>query len=235
MSFSTELFNNHMKSVYNWNTVARNFNMEFNASDIERQTDYVAEEIFETIGAVATDDIVEVIDGICDTFVTLSFKHTLTTGEREFGGSQYEVDYQKGSNNELKCAVIAVLTQIQQGNIIVVGGGNTEQDLVQVSSVMMDMLHQLMQYIDFAYNVDIDAAMTEVMDSNWSKFPVYIEGFDYEAECKWIEATHGKVDVKHNVVEIEGVKRVVFRDNGGAGKVCKPSVFRNPDISKLLP
>lgn len=228
MSFSTELFNDHMKSVYNWNLVARNFNVDFTESDIKRQSDYVSEEAFETISAIATNDVIEVIDGICDTFVTATYKHTQVTGELEFEGTKFEVDYVKPDSDALlRLNLIAVMTQLLGRNV-------APEDAKLDSLISMDVLHQLMGYVEFVYNFDINDAMTEVMDSNWSKFPLFIEDFDYAGECEWIENYYQKVDVKHAVVEINGERRVVFRDNGGAGKVCKPSVFQTPDIGKLL-
>ena len=85
-----------------------------------------------------------------------------------------------------------------------------------------------------AYTIDMNEAMTEVMDSNWSKFPEFDDTVDYEPECSWIEQYRKKTNVKHSVIDVNGIKRVVFRDDGGTGKVCKPSTFKEPDLARLM-
>lgn len=227
MHFTTEQFNTHLKSVIDWNAVARNFDVTFSQEDILRQTEYTAEEVFETISALALNDTVEVIDGICDTFVTLAYKYYQITGKAEYEGTEfldaYEVVRDISAHN---LSMIAILVQLQKYNLFATTDAQYE--------VAMDALHQTMRYMTDAYTIDMNEAMTEVMDSNWSKFPEFDDTVDYESECSWIEQYRKKTNVKHSVIDVNGIKRVVFRDEGGTGKVCKPSTFKEPDLARLM-
>lgn len=227
MHLTTEQFNTHLKSVIDWNAVARNFDVAFSQEDILRQTEYTAEEIFETISALALNDTIEVIDGICDTFVTLAYKYYQITGKAEFEGTAFLDSYEVSSNiSERNLSLIAVVGRLQQFNLF----ATTDEQY----EIAMDALHQTMRCMTDVYTIDMNEAMTEVMDSNWSKFPEFDDTVDYESECSWIEHYRKKTNVKYSVVDVNGIKRVVFRDDGGTGKVCKPSTFKEPDLTRLM-
>lgn len=227
MHLTTEQFNTHLKSVIDWNAVARNFDVTFSQEDILRQTEYTAEEVFETISALALNDTIEVIDGICDTFVTLAYKYYQITGKAEFEGTSFLDSYEVLSNiSERNLSLIVVVVELQKYNLFATTDEHYE--------LAMDSLHQTMRYMTDVYTIDMNEAMTEVMDSNWSKFPEFDDTVDYESECSWIEHYRKKTNVKHSVVDVNGIKRVVFRDDGGTGKVCKPSTFKEPDLTRLM-
>ena len=81
---------------------------------------------------------------------------------------------------------------------------------------------------------DVHAVVDEVMASNWSKFPP-VEGIDPAAMCEWIEEVRKRENVGYQFAEVAGIKRVTFRDNDGAGKIMKPSTFREPVLTALMP
>jgi len=106
----------------------------------------------------------------------------------------------------------------------------TTRDLVEA----MSALFVLMEFAEEWYGVDMHAVVDEVMRSNWSKFPEFQEGLDYAAECRWIEDNRKQTDVNMSVVEVGGVKRVSFRNQGGTGKIMKPACFVEPDLMSLF-
>ncbi len=86
------------------------------------------------------------------------------------------------------------------------------------------------------YNVDILGAFQEVMDSNFSKFPL-VGDVDPDYEVEYIKNQKRKYTGVHYIVveDIENgekVKKYVFKND--KGKFLKPSCFREPKIHMYL-
>lgn len=92
------------------------------------------------------------------------------------------------------------------------------------------------------YGVDIVGAICEVNRSNMSKVPTLQEVQDYcgacpilacDAAADWIEsALDGYTITWEHAVDVDGVARVVFKDQ--FGKVRKPWCYFEPDLSKYV-
>lgn len=221
-------FNRQIQNVIDWNAVARNLTHTFDQSVISKQAEYVHEEIMETIGAVATKNLKETLDGVGDIFVTLAYKYFLVRGEynNDFEPEDIFEEEVTVESRKRQQALIFVSSVISGYNLY----GGTEHELVEA----MSALYKLMELVEEWYSVDAHALVDEIMRSNWSKFPEFQEGVDYSAECRWIEEIREQTNVNMSVVEVNGVKRVSFRNQGGTGKIMKPACFVEPDVLSLF-
>lgn len=221
-------YNRQIQNVIDWNAVARNMTHTFDQSVINKQAEYVHEEIMETITAASTKNIKELFDGAGDIFVTLAYKYFLLRGEfnNDFVLDDIFEEEDFANDRKRQQALIFISTCISGYNLF----GDTVTDLEQA----MSALWTLMESIEKWYSVDMHAVVDEVMRSNWSKFPEFDEAVDYSAECRWIEEARGQTAVAFSVVEVNGVKRVSFRNQGGTGKIMKPACFFEPDVMSLL-
>ena len=92
------------------------------------------------------------------------------------------------------------------------------------------------------YGIDIVGAMGEVSRSNMSKVPTILEVqgmygvcpvLACDAAADWIEsALDGYTITWEHAVDVDGVARVVFKDQ--FGKVRKPWCYFEPDLSKYV-
>lgn len=220
-------FNTQIQNVIDWNAVARNMTHTFTEKDLEGQTSYVHEEAKEFIAGVATGNTVEIMDGAADIFVTLAYKYFLKRGE--FNGDFVP--------ENLVCEEL--VDQKMREDYLIFAGSNIltnnlyAEDARDVTFTM-ELLYMVLNTIEEWYGVDMHAIIDEVMRSNWSKFPIYQEGFDYVGTCRVIELARQRQNVQHALVEVGGVTRVAFRDNFGQGKIMKPTSFVEPNIASLL-
>lgn len=221
-------YNRQIQNVIDWNAVARNLTHSFDQSVIDKQAEYVHEEIMETIAALSTKNIKEILDGAGDIFVTLAYKYFLVRGEfnNDFVLDDVFEEEELVGDRKRQQALIFISTCISGYNLF----GDTVSELEQG----MSALWTLMENIEKWYGVDMHAVVDEVMRSNWSKFPEFQEGFDYDGECQIIERVRLQSDVAYSVVEVNGVKRVSFRNQGGTGKIMKPTCFVEPDVMSLF-
>lgn len=222
-----QTFNQQIQGVIDWNAVARNMTHTFTQADIDAQTGYVHEEIKETIGALATNNTVELMDGAGDIFVTLVYKYFLMRGE--FKGdfvpevlTSEELTEPRLREDYLIFAASTLLTN------------NLYADSNNDMQYNMELLYFFLNTIEEWYGVDIHAIIDEVMRSNWSKFPIYQEGFDYRGMCRVIELARLKQNVDFSIVLVNDDVRVAFRDKFGQGKIMKPATFIEPNIASLL-
>lgn len=221
-------FNRQIQNVIDWNAVARNMTHSFDQSVINKQAEYVHEEVMETITAASTKNIKELFDGAGDIFVTLAYKYFLVRG-----GFQNDFELHDVFEEE----VVTEARKRQQALIFVstvISGHNLYSETVGELEEAMSALWTLMELIESWYGVDMHAVVDEVMRSNWSKFPEFQEGVDYDAECRWIEGNRVQTHVAHSVVEVNGIKRVSFRNQNGTGKIMKPACFVEPDVMSLF-
>lgn len=220
-------FNQQIQNVIDWNAVARNMTHTFTQGDIDAQTGYVHEEIKETIGALATNNIVELMDGAGDIFVTVVYKYFLMRGE-------FALDF---APEELTCEELTE-PRLREDYLIFAASTMLTNNLYADSNNDMKYCMELLWFfcntVEEWYGVDMHAIIDEVMRSNWSKFPIYQEGFDYKGMCRVIELARLKQNVDFSTVEVGGVTRVAFRDKFGQGKIMKPATFIEPNIKSLL-
>lgn len=220
-------FNQQIQNVIDWNAVARGLKHSFEAADINNQTAYTHEEIKETIAGLATNNAIETLDGAADIFVTLAYKYFLMRGEfngdftpevltcEELTDPAFRDDY-------LIYAASTLLTN------------NLYAESVADIQYTMELLYFMLNTIEEWYGVDMHAVISEVMRSNWSKFPVQDETVNYRHMCHEIEVLRKRENISYDIVSIGGENRVSFRDNGGAGKIMKPPMFVHPNIASLL-
>jgi hypothetical protein len=199
--------------VVAWNAVAyEGGNHDFSPEKKAAQYGFVRSELAEMIGGAIVEDVVEAYDGIADVFVTLSYLHFLNThgDETAFDGiltldGSYPGEWVED----------AALMFFPEECVI-------SDELVRVS------FEGMCEKILTDPSVDVLAVINEVMRSNWTKYPMYVDGI--ESECQWIE---------QNRPEAEGVVMIktesghcVFKNS--KGKIMKPSTFEKPDIRSLV-
>jgi hypothetical protein len=220
-------FNAQIQDVIDWNAVARNNTHTFTEQDLANQTAYVHEEVMETIAGLANKDLKETLDGIADTFVTLSYKYFLM--RQEFN-ADFNVEDLLGEDisNDPRMQqdyMVSLASTISSNNLFANGLHDIEFTL--------SLLYLLMHTAQELYKVNMHDVVDAVMVSNWSKFPP-LQGINPTAMCEWIEEVRKRENVNFRTTEVAGVKRVTFRDNFGEGKIMKPSTFVEPDLSALL-
>lgn len=228
--FNEERFNYYMQDVIKWNSVART-NAPFSHQDFANQTDYIDEEIDEAIAGLASKDLVELLDGIADTFVTLTYKCHMALGTDSLKYDPIIWESARIEENEARIQNLLLmqdLTYLKGFNL------HSEASQFEEYETCLNVIHCLIKNIELIHSIDMDHVLQLVCDSNWSKYPVYVPSVDYDLECRWIEQYRKKQNVSYNVVEVNGVNRVVFRDNHGEGKICKPQTFVEPGIERLV-
>lgn len=225
-----EDFNAQLESVIKWNAVGNNFQQRFTIEDITRQSGYAEEELYEAVSGIASNDLQETLDGVADTFVTVGYKSFMITGNRIHTDDGTGVNSFIPADSSRSYAKWAIISDI---NCLI--GLNLNSPSSDEAAVSMDILFDVVSNVQTAFNVDMVEVIREVMDSNWSKFPIYNPSADdYEAECRWIEQYRKKENVAFKVVNTGDEVRVVFRDDNGAGKICKPQTFKEPDLTRFL-
>lgn len=230
------------RSVIDWNAMqysgqAHPFQ---NAVKIRNQIEYIESEAMEIIAGLEEKNPREVLDGICDVFVTVGYLPSLLRTEaddhpydatrlaievampdaeayvREYAmasglsGASYDVHHLSGEFYSLAEAIAF---------------GHPPQN---------KLINQAMTICLMAENrfpgLDVAAAIGKVMESNWSKYPLETElKRPADEECRWIEENRGQSDVMHITYQ----NRVVFRNKGGTGKIMKPSTFVEPVFDEL--
>jgi hypothetical protein len=220
-----------MKNVDDWNIVSRNFNTSFNKNDLKNQTDYINEEINETLSAIKDNDIVELVDGLADVFVTLSYKLKIAVH------NIYLNDEQNSCYDDLLNWVIEnnfQETKIESMNDVEIYLHELKKNnLNNSSSIYNDLivLYYMMKFVGELFSIDMIKAIELVMQSNWSKFPLYVDDVTCARECKILNETYSNVVSK--IVTYNDKQYVIYRDNLGNGKVRKPSTYHKPDFSSL--
>lgn len=223
-----EFFNESVADVIKWNSVARDFNESFAQRDIDKQTEYVDEEILEAIKGFAESNIKEVLDGLADVFVTASYKmHMIHDGTPELLDDGYvSPAYTSTDFKTIRSATLLSLSAIAFWNMGLSISGSKQEAL----GFLFDMLN------DFEFNssYDMSEVISRVSTSNWSKYPIYDPNYIYPAECLWIEQNRNKSNVAWNLVVVDGIERVVFKDDYGNGKIVKPSSFEEPNFDDMV-
>lgn len=204
----------YAKHVVDWNSIAASAKGEF--TPLEKQWEFVGEELEETVTALIENDRKEVIDGACDLFVVASYAYWLS--------NNYSLSSEKylTYNPDLK---------FLPGKALDAFANEDYEEILKLSTALL-----------FGLDMQLDKNMSSVLESNDSKYPTVIEvrslhkDLDLvgslEAECTCIEErNNGRYEGVHFSI-VKGVldqeARVVFLDKGG--KIMKPGTFKKPNI-----
>lgn len=216
------------QNVVTWNLVACNSVHNFEQDAINRQGGYVREEVKETMLGIMQENHKEVLDGIADVFVTLTYKHFLISRgvifEEEiakliqFMNSEGRTNYEDQYLRQQHLLDTAIWVR-------------NENDSDVFDSTSLCSLIELLELGEQYYNIDILDVVEHVMDSNWSKYSSV--NCDVDFEVQYISQKNpdrkdivGVLNQEHNVI--------VFRTDNGIGKIMKPSTFWNADCSRFL-
>lgn len=209
---TVDQFISYCWEVVAWNKVSRGEH-DFSDSTTLKQLDYCLEEIQETVKGYEDVNLTEILDGLADSMVTLSYLVFLIRD-----GKQGCFDHLNHPDNK---TYHSGYHTIMLENYRCLYQVPCERD---VESTLEDVLAALNDLSDKA---NITSVVEEVLESNWSKFP-YLDQVIPMEECKWIEENRDKEGVSHSVIG----NKVVFRDRGG--KIMKPSTFKEPNISQHI-
>ncbi|ALM02499.1 nucleotide pyrophosphohydrolase [Klebsiella phage vB_KpnM_KB57] len=200
----------YAKHVVDWNSIAASAKGEF--TPLEKQWEFVGEELEETVKALAENDRKEVIDGACDLFVVASYAYWLSNNH------SLSLNY----NPDLKFSL---------GKALDAFANEDYEEMLKLSTALL-----------FGIDMQLDKNMSSVLESNDSKYPTLNEvqslhkDLDLvkalEAECACIERRNGGryEGVHFSIVDgnMKEEPRVVFFDKGG--KIMKPGTFKKPNI-----
>lgn len=196
------------QDVVSWNNFVGNTLNKEGLKDL--YTNLVKEETTEIFDSIKSNDSVEFLDGVCDTLVVGSF---LLAVKNQEDFKNYTLSFKK-VNIEPS---INYLKELLEENLF----NNIEQIL------------SLVENIGYSSGLNIELAFKEVMESNWSKFPL-IENVNPLEEIKYIEnqGRYKNVNFEKNI-DLNGNERYIFKD--GNGKVVKPSTFKEPQLKEFIP
>lgn len=196
------------QDVLSWNNFVGN---KLNKKGLEElYTNLVKEETTEIFDSIKSNDSVEFLDGVCDTLVVGSF---LLAVKKQKDFENYKLSFNKVN---VEPSINYLETLINE-NVL----NNIEEIL------------SLVENIGYSSGLNIELAFKEVMESNWSKFPL-IEKVNPVEEIKYIEdqGRYKNINFEKNI-DLNGNERYIFKD--GNGKVVKPSTFKEPQLKEFIP
>lgn len=195
------IFQEKNEDVIKWNLIGHGSH-DNSAEGLDRQDDVVREECKETVDAWNNNDPVEFLDGLVDSFVTTGYEAFLT--------ENLELQYQEYEQN----------------------GGDLYSFVVMMSDYFEDTggVFQLMDVMEMlVLHGNWEAAIDEVLKSNWSKYNEYCAGdecwYDYHCSSLMIGGRYTGVTWRLN----EGY--VIWKD--GSGKILKGPQYVAPDLKHL--
>ena len=214
-------FEQEYNDVVLWNAIALSNKHDYSKEAIQRQYDLVTEEHNELHEAIDSCDLVETIDALCDIFVVAGYWLFLNKAEPKLEG--FVIDPIS--------ALEAVYYQHKMFN---------SPDTIDVYSLFQDTLNAL------ASIKGGKEYLQEVLQSNMSKFAQkgFLEdkGILPEVVATNIEmSSNGRyknvVPIYSKVVDKETQKEVeyvLFRSDGGQGKIVKSFYFKEPNLKELI-
>lgn len=194
-------YGEYLKRVIDWNAVVGQY-------DIELQRSLILSEIKETKDALADRDHKEIVDGVCDVFVTASYMNYLYTGNVDPVIVEANADYAFEPNYVLDVITAFTNNSIPHHN--------------EIQSLILAAVGR--------YGLDkVEDYMERVLDSNDSKF-VPADQWDEEREINHAYNKYGFEFGKIGVVarELNGKTVYLLRGNDGEGKLLKPTTFVEP-------
>lgn len=220
-------YNYFLNQVIDWNHAANNppaAKMGARKLQIMRQTEYTRSEAQETMHAVFAHDLKEIVDGVCDVFVTAGYMAHLQSHKPEDAGL---MSFKQGFLPKTQMELIPQLFALREDcNVF----GNITHEKVQM--LLLSLVSVFRTTFDIEKSVSkVESFVQEVLDSNNSKFIPLQEYEKYKVLHN--EYVNKKYEGKfENIVPVYtklGTRDVVvFRADNGEGKILKPSTFREP-------
>ena len=221
-------FTQEYNDVVLWNAIALSNKHDYSKGAIQRQyylithrTESDRGEYEEFLDAVDTQDLVEIIDGLCDIFVVAGYWLFLNKAQPKLEG--FVID-----------PVSALENVYYQPKIF------NEPDKIDVSNLFQDALNAL------ASLKGGKECLQEVLRSNMSKF-AQKDFFEDKGILPEVVAANIEVSSNgryKNVVPIcslvvdnetgKEVEYVVFRNEGGKSKLLKPFYFQEPKLKEII-
>ena len=194
------------KDVISWNDFAGNdIN---NKKLINLYIDLVKEESTEVFDSIKDNDPVEFLDGVADSLVVGSFLQALVHGD---SFEEHTVSSKKGDLNTL----------IEELKVLVSEPEKKSKEIIFK-----------LEEISNSTDSDILACCQNVMESNWSKFPLITE-VNPEDEIKFIESQGRYSGIVFEVkTDSAGSERFIFKSD--KGKIVKPSTFKEPTLQQFV-
>ncbi len=176
------------------------------------------------------------LDGVIDSMVVGFFLNAAKNNIESVNNLQLEYSLLSKEKIFLNIQKIkAILLQYESAKIIEKKGTlhfniNIIKDNIEsILKSVQDIAYSLQ--IEFGF--DIEGAFKEVMNSNFTKFPL-VGTIDPEKEVLFIESAGRYKNVTYKTkVDLEGNNRVIFYSD--KGKFVKPSCFKEPKLSPFLP
>lgn len=231
MAYTTTKYLSNLRQIEEWNAVGRQTDWS-NKEEVqelwENQTEFVTEEILETIRASNDLDIVEILDGTADILVTLGYKITMALASNMYEEPDLELiadicdeedlnTFEQAidglGKSELYLLKRSMLLKLIELNSSPLGGAGLPGDIYV-------LLYRFIKLSEAFTGVDFTDVITDVLDSNWSKYPL-LEQVDITDEVVYIKENRKLAEeVNYRIVG----DRVVFTNQND--KIMKPSTFR---------
>lgn len=222
--FST--FNSYIDRIARWNKICAN---PYSSFDDAYQTQILVtvEEIKETIEAVNSFDMKEVIDGVCDIIVTAGHLATLNDSSKIIQLTDSEM---KPQNFSLQLDYLLIKVQTIPGLV-------TYHDVFAIYYMACELERRLNEIISNSVK-SVDDYMVAVLESNDSKiikinkeYPIAGQSILAQEETsaikKYGEQWPDIITVKSKY-EDKNFEYHVLRANYGTGKILKPLMYQHP-------
>lgn len=186
----------------------------------------------ELLPAIEAEDRIKVIDGVCDSFVVFTQLHHHFLSKPSWEQPQPD------------CGAITAYTY-SIDSVVIESAIKTKYE--RLVPFIMEYVVGYGEYLAQDFNFNLYKAIKEVNRSNMTKFVSQmslIERYGFAAdwtqlaaeECE--ELSNGKyknVWAKCNSYRTNELNVVIFRENFGKGKICKPAwAFKEPDFTHCL-
>ena len=207
-------YQEYAQKVIDWNYAAGNHDVSQEA--IETQIKICRSELQETLDGIEDYDDIEIIDGIIDSFVTVSFLLHMKYGPHVNNGNSYSYRFPEDS-----------LTIEKLERLVSELHSNLEK-----ASMSTVNIEYMLSYLVKEYGMEKTLEwMNVVIDSNNSKFiPLAHYEANKEEHHKYVEEKYaGEFE---NIVALNvhlgNDPVVVFRADNGKGKILKPYTMTKP-------
>lgn len=212
MSFQFERYNEFLNRVIEWNKVSTYGRIKNDLDSILLQRGVTLSEIKETEDAIYANDEKEIMDGVCDVFVTAGYMYVMKSG--------YTDAYLQPVHSLESLDVNQILDLIKY------------QMEFENTGPSPQSVHKLLGWASNKFSKDaVEKSLKSVLNSNDSKY-IPLEEWN-DSEIEYINNKYKDKGFK-NIVPVNGKLNgkdvVVMRADYGKGKILKPSRFREPEI-----
>ena len=197
------------KNVLSWNKVYGN---DINNQLLNTHSELLAEKTINIFNAIKDNNQIEFLRGLVDSIVVGSYLYAL-------------INKSHFNNYKENHEVVNIKNTVEKLNLII----SMKQNIKEISIILTyleNISHTISGYID------IVEACNEVMNSNWSKFPL-TSNVTPEDEINFIEEQGEYSNIKYSIIiDSKNNSRYVFKDNNG--EIVKPSTFRAPFLEGFI-